>query len=178
VAFCGFCGKEIADDAPACPNCGHPNELLLAVAAPASAAELAGFWLRFAGFLIDIIIVGAAGRLFGGTHIINRRSAGGASYGVFYEPFNGGLYFLYTWLMLGLNNGRTVGHMATRIRIAHPDKSEISLGAAAARQAMAFVSGLVFFLGYVWAAWDPENRTWHDMVARTRAFNAGEASRR
>jgi uncharacterized RDD family membrane protein YckC len=25
-------------------------------------------------------------------------------------------------------------------------------------------------LGFLWAAWDPEKRTWHDMVADTRAF--------
>jgi hypothetical protein len=25
MAFCGFCGKEISDRAPVCPNCGHPQ---------------------------------------------------------------------------------------------------------------------------------------------------------
>jgi uncharacterized RDD family membrane protein YckC len=35
---------------------------------------------------------------------------------------------------------------------------------------MAIVSGFALGIGYLWAAWDPERRTWHDMVANTRAF--------
>lgn len=35
---------------------------------------------------------------------------------------------------------------------------------------IAIVSSLALGLGYLWAAWDPEKRTWHAMVADTRAF--------
>jgi uncharacterized RDD family membrane protein YckC len=115
----------------------------------------AGFWIRVAALILDGIILGIAG-IF-----IRTGGAGG-----------GGLVvgFLYNWLMIAFNDGRTLGKMACGIRIARPDGSPVDIGTAAARAGMAIVSGLALGLGYLWAAWDDENRTWHDMVANTRAF--------
>ncbi len=162
MAFCANCGRAIADSADVCPNCGHPNEAkATAVAAPASVAvpvaELAGWWRRFAGAMIDSLILIVVGQIFG-----RRNTAYGNAASL--------LWFLYTWLMLGLNDGRTLGKLVMGIRIAHPDRSKISLGTAALRTAMSIVSGLAVALGYLWAAWDPQRRTWHDIVANTRAF--------
>jgi uncharacterized RDD family membrane protein YckC len=35
---------------------------------------------------------------------------------------------------------------------------------------MSYVSGIALLLGYLWTLWDPEKRTWHDMVADTRVY--------
>jgi uncharacterized RDD family membrane protein YckC len=147
MAYCANCGNEISDVAASCPNCGHPTS-------GTAAGVYAGFWQRFAGLIIDSLIVGAAGFFLG-----SGRNFGGALIG-----------FLYNWLMIAYNDGRTVGKMALGIRIARPDGSSVDLGTAAARAGMAIVSGLAIGIGYLWAAWDPERRTWHDMVADTRAF--------
>lgn len=145
MAYCANCGREMSDAATACPNCGHPNEALV------RRTSYAGFWIRFLGALIDGVIIGV------GTALFDTR-AGTV------------VWFLYTWLMLALNDGRTVGKMAVGIRVARPDGSSVTLGQAAGRQAMAIVSGIPLALGFLWAAWDSENRTWHDMVADTRVF--------
>lgn len=148
MAFCLSCGHEISQLAERCPKCGHPNE-----ARPVG--ELADFWSRFAAIFIDVLVLSIPGAIVGSA-----------------LPFFGGLVvgFLYDWLMVAYNNGQTVGKIALRIKVARPDGSFVDSGVAASRAAMEIVSGLALGLGYLWAAWDPENKTWHDMVADTRVF--------
>jgi uncharacterized RDD family membrane protein YckC len=148
MAFCTNCGNQMSDLATACPNCGHPT----GVAGPTT--RYADFWSRFAALLIDAVVliipsvVFGSGRFFGGLAVT----------------------FLYHRLMIAYWNGQTLGKRALNIRIARPDGSAVDPGVAAARSGMRLVSGLAFGLGFLWAAWDPEKRTWHDMVADTRAF--------
>lgn len=172
MAFCANCGRAIADSAEYCPNCGHPQ----ARAAPAPGAEvagmrLAGFWMRFLALLIDFLIIGVVGLFFPEQRDVFGRRADGIRYDVgFGRPITTLLYFAYSWLMIGLNDGRTVGCLATGLRVARSDGARLGMGAAAGRQAMAIVSSIPLALGYLWAAWDPQKRTWHDMVASSRVF--------
>jgi uncharacterized RDD family membrane protein YckC len=160
MAFCAYCGNQMSDQATSCPNCGHPNELRAPVAAARPAGSLAGFWRRFVAVLIDGAVLSVVSLAF-------RVGSRG------YLGYPGiGFGFLYRWLMLSFANGQTLGKMALGIRIAKPDGSRIDIGQAAAREGMAIVSALAILLGYLWAIWDDEKRTWHDMVANTRAFKA------
>jgi uncharacterized RDD family membrane protein YckC len=163
MAYCSNCGTQMSDQAPACPNCGHPTGV-----GPAGVGEMplgygagppyADFGKRFLALLIDVVIVTVVGFSI-------RRGPGGTILG-----------FLYNWLMIAFNDGRTVGKMVLGIRVARPDGSAVDLGTAAARAGMSIVSGIVLGIGYLWAAWDPERRTWHDMVANTRVFDVGRTS--
>ncbi|HLW15758.1 MAG TPA: RDD family protein, partial [Actinomycetota bacterium] len=87
-----------------------------------------------------------------------------------YNPAAVPAQFLYAWLMIGLVNGQTLGAMALGVRVMRTNGDRVDIGRSAARAAMAIVSGLVLGLGYLWAAWDVEKRTWHDMVADTRVY--------
>jgi uncharacterized RDD family membrane protein YckC len=150
MAFCANCGREIDASAAACPECGHPTGAFVHTASLA----YAGFWTRFAAVFIDGLIllipslILGFGHRFGGT-VVN---------------------FLYDWLLIAYWNGQTVGKRALGVRVARPDGSPVDLGVAAARAGMKIVSGLALGLGFLWAAWDPQKRTWHDMVADTRVF--------
>lgn len=149
MAFCANCGNEISDSRTTCPNCGHP------VGVQAAPVQYADFWSRFAGALIDGIILilpsialGYGGRFFGSLVVS----------------------FVYHWLLVAYWDGQTIGKRVLNIRVARPDGSPVDLAVAAARSGMRLVSGLAFGLGFLWAAWDPEKRTWHDSVADTRVF--------
>lgn len=169
MAYCTYCGHEISDQAVMCPNCGHPNERRTAIPEVAftkapPGLELAGFWRRLGGLLIDVIIVTIVTAPFGSTIDIGNGIA------IHYNPASQLVHFIYAWLMIGLVHGQTLGAMAVGVRVARPNGDPVDLGRAAGRAAMAFVSGVVVGLGYLWAAWDPEKRTWHDMVADTRVY--------
>lgn len=153
MAYCANCGNQISDQATACPQCGHPTGHA-DYGGGAIEVPYADFWRRVGASLIDGAILFVVGITIG------RRNAFGSVAG-----------FLYNWLLIAYNDGRTLGKMALGIRIARPDGSAVDLGTAAARAGMAIVSGLALGIGYLWAAWDPERRTWHDMVANTRAFD-------
>lgn len=148
MAYCTNCGQAISDEAAACPKCGQPTGVR-------THGELATFWERLGAHLLDALI------LLIPTFL--------ASFAIpLVGPF--GVAFLYDWLMHAYYEGQTLGKRALNIRVTRPDGSPIDSGVAAARAAMEIVSGLPFGLGYLWAAWDPERRTWHDMVADTRVY--------
>lgn len=150
MAFCTNCGHEMSDLAVACPQCGQPTG-----AGATTSGEYADFWARFAAALIDGLILLIPSFLVSSA-----------------IPFVGSLAvdFLYHWLMLAYWDGQTIGKRLMRIRITRPDGSPVDPAVAAARSAMRLVSGAALLLGFLWAAWDSERRTWHDMVADTRAF--------
>lgn len=150
MAFCANCGNEISPQAVACPACGHPTGVR-----PITTGELADFWTRFAGALLDGLILTIPSVLM-----------------YFVIPFLGGIAvdFLYHWLAVAYWDGQTIGKRVVGVRVVRPDGRPVDAGTAAARAAMRIVSGLAFAIGFLWAAWDPERRTWHDMVADTRVF--------
>lgn len=152
MAFCAHCGNQLSDMAVSCPNCGHPTKETTnrsTAVGPVVVGEYASFGRRFLALLIDGLITSGVG---------------------FFGSYGAGVGFLYAWLMIALVSGQTVGKMALGIRITTPDGAPVDLAKSAIRAAMALVSGLALGLGYLWAAWDPEHRTWHDMVAETRAY--------
>ena len=150
MAYCANCGHELAPGAASCSECGHP-----AGAPTGTTLQYADFWSRFAAALIDSIVLIIPGIIFG----------------VAFRFFGGLLLtFLYHWLFVAYWNGFTLGKRALNIRVARPDGSPADSGVAAARSGMRLVSGFALLLGFLWALWDPEKRTWHDMVADTRVF--------
>lgn len=156
MPFCAQCGNAVSDQANACPQCGHPTP----GAAPAPHAPL---WRRLAARMIDGLIITLV------TVPLNHFEVGSAKLLVYTSPYSTVIAFAYYWLMIGLMNGQTLGKMIVGIRIARPDGGAVDLGRAALREGVAFVSGAAFGLGYLWAIWDREHRTWHDIVADTRA---------
>lgn len=172
MAYCTYCGREISDQATICPNCGHPNERRTAISEVAFTPTppglvLAGFWRRFLSLVIDVIIIAIVVSPFGRSiHL------GHSDITIRYNPATEVVHFVYAWLMIGLVRGQTLGAMMTGIRVQRANGEPVDLGRSAARAAMAVVSGLALGLGYLWAAWDPEKRTWHDMVADTRVFRS------
>ena len=137
----------------------------------------AGFGLRLGAALLDglilglpfgIVYVAALGLFFGGLNPTTDASGNivdanpnGAVVGI------GGLLllivilvaFLYEPLMTarkGPGNGQTIDKRIVGIRVASLQNGPITPGQAWGRYLFkAFVSGSVFYLGYLWALWDP-----------------------
>src|SRR5205809_488683 len=100
----------------------------------------AGFWRRFAGLIIDGILLGIVEVIL--------RAILGAGPGT-------GLYLVvsivYFTVMIGSSRGQTVGQMALGIRVIDFNTGgPIGYGRAFVRWLVAIVSGVVLLLGYLW----------------------------
>jgi uncharacterized RDD family membrane protein YckC len=129
-----------------------------AAARISASATYAGFWRRFAGALIDGIIVLVIEVVL--TRIIG--TAGGSAI-----AFLAGLAY-YVW---GWGTGQTVGCMAMGMRMEDAATGAApGYGKAAVRylvQAVLGVTVILAFIGDLWMLWDPRKQTWQDKIAGT-----------
>lgn len=66
------------------------------------------------------------------------------------------------------HNGQTLGMQVWGVRIQNADGTAIDLWQALLRFMIAAVSLLALGLGYWWALWDKQNRTWHDIYSESQ----------
>ena len=79
---------------------------------------------------------------------------------------------LYLVLFIGLK-GQTPGKMFMGIKVVDEQGGVPGIGRAIMREVIGkFLSGLLFDLGFLWAAWDPQRQTWHDKIATTWVVSA------
>ena len=129
------------------------------------APQYAGFWIRVVAYIIDGFAM-VAGYIVGFI-VIFALVAVAPPLGVLalialyvvalcYQP-----YFWWKY-------GATIGQRALGLRVVRAiDGGPISGGTAVIRYIGIFVSGLVFYLGLIWVAFEPRKRGWHDMMAGT-----------
>ena len=78
-----------------------------------------------------------------------------------------------------LGRGATWGRGALGYRILDARTSQpIGTGRAAGRVVASVASAVPCYLGFLWPLWDAENRTFHDMIVRTRAVRRPSPRRR
>jgi uncharacterized RDD family membrane protein YckC len=115
----------------------------------------AGFWRRFAGLIIDGILVGIVDGIL---RAIVGTSAGSALGLV--------VSIVYFTAMIGSARGQTLGQMALGIRVIDFNTGgPIGYGRAFLRWLVSIISGIVLLLGYLWMLWDKEKQCWHDKAA-------------
>lgn len=76
------------------------------------------------------------------------------------------LFFGWFWV----HGGQTIGMRAWRLKVVGDDGGALTWGGAGLRFLWAWFSLLVFGLGYLWAIVDPNGRTWHDHLSRSRVL--------
>jgi uncharacterized RDD family membrane protein YckC len=154
-------------------------------------AEKAGFWARFAAYIIDAVIVG----LFyvptwltlqlGPQRTTSCHVEDGSITGFGDEPNalcrvpSGGTIAVAVVLALlafvatvvyfakleGGPRGQTVGKRAIGIRVVDKDTGgPIGTGRGVGRYFARILSALLCYLGYLWMLWDPEKQCWHDKL--------------
>jgi len=154
---------------------------------PASEAELATFGRRAAGLGIDLL--GAAALAFAilivlsiiavvaDPDIVDREPTDAESerLAVLWFGTLFGLWFAFTWWFNAL--GWTLGKRAMGLRIIREDGSPPGAGAGMGRTFGAWLSWLAVGLGFLWAAWDEQQQTWHDKMAGTYVVMADSLRR-
>ncbi len=79
-----------------------------------------------------------------------------------------GLVLMLAYQVLMTARGQTLGKKVFGLKVVRADGSAPGFGTALLRQTVGyFVSNLVFGLGFLWVAFEPNNRGWHDLIAGT-----------
>jgi len=138
-------------------------------------ARYGGFWIRFVAIFIDGLIVGIpVGIVFGIVSGIaaassNNSQAGGSGLtGIQLVVYLIGLvleigYFVYFW-----GKGQTLAMRLFHLRVADATTGlPIGYGRAALRYIGYIISGVVCYIGLIWAAFDSRKQGWHDKIANT-----------
>lgn len=151
--------------APAAASLAGPVEALPPPVPPAavppvliSASTLprAGFWLRLAAGLLDLLLIGIT------VALIDE---------VLWFRFDGpGVLFLglaaYSATLWKLR-GTTIGGIICGLKVVRTDDRPIDWTIAIVRALAAFLSLAVAGLGFIWVAFDDEKQSWHDKIAGT-----------
>ncbi|MGH2569213.1 MAG: RDD family protein [Bacteroidota bacterium] len=148
----------------------------------------AGFWKRFAAFLIDQCILWIVGLfllvpflgmlglgIFESAMTESEPSEGmivaliGAYIGSMMLIFLAG--WLYYALMESSSKQGTLGKMALSIVVTDMNGNRISFGRATGRYFAKFLSSIIFYIGYIMAAFTEKKQALHDMIAGCVVIN-------
>jgi uncharacterized RDD family membrane protein YckC len=76
------------------------------------------------------------------------------------------MYAFFAWFWH--RSGQTLGMQAWRLRVDDVDGGRISYQQTLQRFAGAWVSALCLGMGYLWALFDRDKRSWHDRLSHSR----------
>ena len=202
VRYCSQCGRPSPLDQFArfgetlvCPNCknSYVQKLREGVSPLQPAFLYGGFWIRFAAYFIDGIILGVASGavqlLFLGSlyrPLMNMRepvppdealAAFGAMMGTLALSMLVSVLIgaSYEGFFVG-RTGATPGKMVLGLKIVRPNGAPVSMGRAFARYFAKWLSSLTFGIGYILAGFDAEKRAMHDMIVDTRVVKVDSAA--
>ena len=109
----------------------------------------AGFWIRMAALLIDILLVGFAMSVL--HQVVHLHLLVLAAYGA------------VMWKL----RGSTVGGIVFDLKVVRVDGRAVDWETAIVRALGCFLSLAVAGLGFIWIAFDGANQAWHDKIAGT-----------
>ena len=168
---CRRCGSALLQDTGFCLNCG-----LATSASPVQATEYMGFWIRFAAFVVDRIIVYVIAALIAFAIGISRTSGEvdpnvQQDVVVSFETINLS-FLLLIWgtsvvygVLLTTLRGQTLGKMLLGIQVVDSSGSIPPWYRVVARELVGkFVSEVIIWLGYLWIVFDQNKRGWHDYL--------------
>jgi uncharacterized RDD family membrane protein YckC len=153
--------------------------------------QLAGWWSRVGAQIIDVIVISVMASVIlivlgavGATGFAFDDTAG--TFGLILAFLVGGLAavvaaLLYAPLMMAKTNGKTLGRMATGIRVVRANGKPVDFGYATLREVVvkwllfnvvggSLTFGLAWFIDVLWPLWDEENRALHDMIVDSRVI--------
>ncbi len=187
---CRRCGSALFPDAGFCPKCGA-----VVTAGTLQETEYMGFWIRFAAFVVDWIVIYALSALIAaliGIPLIagDAEQTATDDLSVILENFNYsflllfcGAFTAYGILMTALR-GQTLGKMLLRIQVVDADGNVPPWPRAVARELLRGAISLALFplgLLYLWVALDTRRRGLHDYLGGSyvvrKQRNAGPSNR-
>lgn len=137
---------------------------------PAQGVEFAGFGARLVAYIIDSLILSVVAGVLIVVGLAVGREIAILGVPLILAAFVFSLlYFPYYWQ----KSGQTPGKKMMGIKVVRDaDGGTLTWGTAIIRMVGYWVSGLVFYLGYIWVFIDKRKRGWHDLIASTVVIKA------
>jgi len=131
--------------------------------------QYAGFWDRFAALVADIVVLGLFG-LGVGFALVYFHTAMGLE-PAWSDNADRAIGFVVSWFYFaGMEASRfqaTLGKLGIGIIVVDVDGGRISFQKASWRYVAKLISWVVFFLGFIVAAFTPRKQAFHDFAANT-----------
>ncbi len=180
--FCPKCGQLNLEQVQTCQKCGARMPSLdgtstAAPVPPAIAANgiYAGFWKRFAAFVIDYFIVVVlamlAGAVVGFVYGISSSGVDQKLAGMMGGITGLAAWWLYYAFMESSGKQATLGKMALGIKVVDRQGARISFARATGRHFAKLLSGMIMMIGYMMAGFTSRKQALHDMVAGCLVVN-------
>ncbi len=153
----------------------------------------AGFWKRFAAYLIDSIILGVASWIiilpvlgligfsassmeYSEDMMMDEEAASGMAAAIIGASMMlwlviGAAAWLYFALMESSAKQATLGKMALGIIVTDVNGNRLSFGRATGRYFGKIISGMILMIGYIMAAFTEKKQALHDMIAGCLVVN-------
>jgi uncharacterized RDD family membrane protein YckC len=174
---CSKCGTQNPDDAKFCIGCGAKFISRSEDISSVSYSEFGGFWERFLAYCIDsaILTLGSVVVGFFGAFIIGFVLALMGMEVEEMENFFVGVYyilaFVLSWLYFTIMESSklqaTLGKKICNLVVTDTSGNRITFLRANGRFWSKFISGAIFCIGYIMAAFTEKHQALHDMVAGT-----------
>lgn len=142
----------------------------------------AKFLTRFWAWLVDgvLLAIVTSAITAGITYFINASARAEGGFMSFFTAwlaiFLAIVIFLLQFLYFGVlwsGGGQSLGMKLFKIKVLQRSGDRVSFLRAAFRGTIGYwISGLFFFLGYIWAAFDREKEAWHDKIFATTVVEA------
>ncbi len=192
---CAECGKMMSVEemvqigsTTVCAACkpGYVQKLregAVPFAAGVAASEMryAGFWMRVAAYVIDMVILTVVtlplsiwlnfkmqqALAFQGGQTPNWAEFAG--YWAMSMAWSTGITILYGWLFVG-RYGATPGKMLLKLKVVTEDGGRVSYLRALGRQGGQLVSSFTCMIGFLLPLFNDEKRALHDYICKTRVI--------
>lgn len=144
--------------------------------------QYAGFWVRLFAFLLDNVFVSLATISLGITLYTINPNWGFGNLISIVSLIVGAVYLFVFWIKDGATPGkRLFGLKIIETRLlenySNIPQNGLSPLTAIARYFGYLVSTVVFFLGFLWIAFDKNKRSWHDKIAGTAVIRLDNQKR-
>ncbi|AOS43804.1 RDD family protein [Lacunisphaera limnophila] len=116
----------------------------------------AGFWIRIAATLLDVVLVGILFGLLEG--MLGWLFSFGGAFPLWFAVYN---------VAMWATKGTTIGGIVCGLKVVRLDDRPLDWSVAVVRALGAFLSLAVAGLGFIWVAFDDEKQSWHDKIAGT-----------
>ena len=161
TVYCANCGAENFREAGFCNSCGTqiqaPPGRVTVVGEPQPQVnvEYMGFWIRLAAEILDVIIFGSL------SFVVAILAQFVPLFGILYIPL-----FIYGFYKV--MKGQTPGKRLLRMKVVNEAGEEISFWRGMLREIIGKpASAIIFYLGFIWVAFDSRKQGWHDKISGT-----------